>query len=109
MISENDPLGVSLDDLDAEIDALCEPPMPTPAAPLEFEPPAIVDGLENERYHADTDSVGVGGLRLVAKSPLHHWYACRREERELADPTPAQRLGTAIHAAILEPDRFASS
>lgn len=108
MVAPNDPLGVSTADLDGAIDALFEPPMPAPPAPLEFEPPAIVEHLPSETYHADMDSVGAGGLRELARSPLHHWWANRRPPREVKEPTPSQRLGTAIHAAVLEPERFAS-
>lgn len=104
-------LGVSDADiagLDAAVDALFEPATPTPAAPLEFEPPVIVEGLSQEKYHADIDSVGVGGLRELARSPLHHWWSHRRPDRVASDPTPSQRLGTAIHAAVLERERFES-
>ena len=109
MVDPNDPLGVLMADLDGAVDALFHLPTPAPAAPLDFEPPRIVENVPGETYHADLDSVGVGGLREVARSPLHHWWSHRRPGRVAKEPTAAQRLGTAIHAAVLEPERFASS
>lgn len=102
-------LGVSEADLelDAAIDNLCcLPPVPVrkPAAPV--LPPKVVLGLPFADYHGDLTSVGVGSLRDMARSPLHHYYAHRRPGREPEEPTPAQTLGTAIHCAVLEPDSF---
>lgn len=93
--------------LDAAIAGAVERLQPSPS-PVEFEPPCIVDGLDPAVYHADVNSVGVGGLRLVGRSPLHHWWAHRRPGRETPQPTPSQVTGTAIHAAVLEPERFRS-
>jgi len=94
-------------DLDDAIDAIGQPPTIAPSAPLEYEPPVVAENLPEETYHADLNSVGAGGLREVARSPLHHWWFSRRPERQRPEPTPSQRLGTAIHAAVLEPERFA--
>jgi len=109
-----DDLGVSLQDIEDLLesrglrDGFDDPPDPTPApaSPLEFEPPKIVEGLDAETYHADTGSVGAGGLSLLRRSPLHHWHACRRPGRTPEAPTDAQRFGTAVHCALLEPDQF---
>jgi len=96
-----------MDDVYDAADDLFGPIEPSPAPPLaEPEPPAIVEGLDPEVYHADINSVGVGGLRDFGRSPLHYWWAHRRPGREKPKATPAQVTGTAIHAAVLEPERF---
>lgn len=55
-----------------------------------------------EQYHAHP-AVGSSSLRtLIEQSPAHYiWNRLNPSE-----PTPAQRYGTAIHQAILEPDAF---
>jgi hypothetical protein len=62
--------------------------------------------LSNDEYHA-SEGISKSGLDLIAKSPLHYWAKYIDPQREPRDPTPSMRLGTAIHAAVLEPDRFA--
>ena len=61
----------------------------------------ITTELTNEQYH-DHDSISKSGLDLVARSPAHYRYAEQRE------PTRAMVIGSAVHAAILEPEVFAS-
>jgi hypothetical protein len=56
--------------------------------------------LSNEDYHRH-ESISKSGLDLISRSPAHFFYAARRE------PTRATQIGTAIHAAILEPEKFA--
>ena len=56
--------------------------------------------LSNAAYHA-LDAVGKSDLDMIAKSPLH-WKQAVREE------TPAMRIGSAVHCAVLEPERFAT-
>jgi len=56
--------------------------------------------LSNAAYH-DLDAVGKSDLDLIAKSPAHYRFAEREE-------TDALRLGSAVHCAVLEPDRFAA-
>src|SRR5690606_39465824 len=62
----------------------------------------ITTSMSNEEYHSLPDSISKSGLDLIARSPAHYRYAERRE------PTRAMVIGTAIHAAILEPDVFAT-
>lgn len=57
--------------------------------------------LSNADYHRE-EGISKSGLDLIARSPAHYRYAARRE------PSKAMSLGTATHAAILEPDAFAS-
>lgn len=55
-----------------------------------------------EEYHAHP-AVGSSSLRtLIEQSPAHYLH----ERLNPSEPTPAQRYGTAIHQAILEPDAF---
>lgn len=62
-------------------------------------------GISNADYHAGP-GISKSGLDLIAKSPLHYWSAYLDPDRKPREETPAMRLGTAIHAAVLEPDAF---
>jgi len=57
--------------------------------------------LSNADYHAH-DSISKSGLDLINRSPAHYFYAPKKT------PTRAMEVGTAIHTAILEPERFAA-
>lgn len=64
--------------------------------------------LSNNDYHAGP-GVSKSHLDVIAeKSPLHYWHKYVNAERVREEPTDAMQLGTAIHAAILEPDLFTS-
>ena len=71
----------------------------TPDMPLE----GLIIGMPNDVYHAAPDSISKSGLDLVNRSPAHYFFA------EDKPSTRAMQLGTALHAAILEPELFASS
>lgn len=60
----------------------------------------LVTGMSNEDYHR-YPAISKSGLDLIERSPAHYRY---REPREA---TRAMEIGTAIHASLLEPDRFA--
>lgn len=62
-------------------------------------PGLFVAGMDEGVYHAGPE-ISKSGLDLIEKSPAH--YA----QREQKEPTPAMRMGTAIHRALLEPERF---
>ena len=66
--------------------------------------PGIYD-LSNEEYH-EQNALNKSGLVQLAKSPAHfyEWYHAANEE-----PTKAMVIGTAIHTAILEPDKYDQS
>lgn len=66
----------------------------------------VVLDMSNEDYHS-SPGVSKSGLDLIAKSPLHYWARYLDPKREPHDPTAAMITGTAIHTAVLEPDRFA--
>ena len=56
--------------------------------------------LSNAAYHA-LDAVSKSDLDRIARSPAH-WKYGEREE------TAAMRIGSAVHCAVLEPERFAT-
>ena len=59
----------------------------------------FVTDMPNEAYHR-SEGVSKSGLDLISRSPAHYYYAQKRE------PTRAMAIGTAIHTALLEPERF---
>lgn len=67
------------------------------------QPMAMQVELTNEEYHADRTAVSSTGLKELLRSPMHyqHYLTAERTEKECF------RIGTAIHTALLEPDRFA--
>jgi PDDEXK-like domain of unknown function (DUF3799) len=65
--------------------------------------------ISNDDYHAGP-GISKSHLDVIAeKSPLHYWFKYLNPDREIEEPTDAMELGTAIHAAILEPDLFTSN
>lgn len=70
-------------------------------------PLGLVD-CSNEQYHSGP-GISKSHLDAIADaSPKHYWHKYINPDREPQPPTPAMVLGSAIHAAILEPDIFAS-
>lgn len=59
----------------------------------------FVEDMPNATYHA-MDGISKSGLDKIARSPAHY------KHRQFKEPTRAMAIGTAIHAAILEPVRF---
>ncbi len=59
----------------------------------------FVYDMPNDEYHG-LDGVSKSGLDKIARSPAHFKYGKPK------DPTRAMEIGTAIHTAILEPERF---
>lgn len=59
----------------------------------------FVLAMPNEAYHA-YEGISKSGLDLVNRSPAHYAFRAPRK------PTRAMEMGTAIHTAILEPERF---
>ena len=60
--------------------------------------PGVYDSYSNSAYHL-MDAISKSDLDLIHKSPYHYRMAIRSE-------TPAMKLGTALHCAVLEPERF---
>lgn len=69
---------------------------------MAIQPPCIITGMPNDVYHSWPNSVSKSQLDLIDRSPAHLRYAAKRES------TRAMEIGTAIHTALLEPERFAS-
>lgn len=65
----------------------------------------VIRGMPNDAYHAHA-AVGSSGLKAIGRSPLHYWARYLDPNRIPDEPSAALRLGTAIHAAVLEPVRF---
>lgn len=68
----------------------------TPRLPLS----GFVSDMPNEVYHTAPGFISKSGLDLINRSPAHYMYGAQRE------PSRSMHLGTAIHAAILEPELF---
>jgi hypothetical protein len=66
---------------------------------------SIIHDMPNAEYHAAA-AIGSSGLKLIARSPLHYWAKRLNPESEPDEQTPSQKLGTAYHTAIFEPERF---
>lgn len=68
-------------------------------APTNTTAVEVVHGLSNHEYH-QSDAISKSGLDLIHKAPaLYH-----HRRTHPAPPTPAMRMGTLVHSAILEPD-----
>jgi len=68
--------------------------------PCEPDAPMIVRGMPDADYHGHAGSISKSGLDLVARSPAHFRYAAPRAA------TRNMEIGSALHTALLEPDRF---
>lgn len=60
----------------------------------------FVAGMPNDEYHKYA-GISKSGLDLVDRSPAHYRY------REPVERSRAMDIGSAIHCALLEPERFA--
>lgn len=58
--------------------------------------------LSNEAYHGDKDVVTRSKLELILRSPAHYLHGIQHRK----PPTEAMIMGTALHAAVLEPEKF---
>lgn len=63
--------------------------------------------MPNAEYHGNT-AIGSSGIKELQQSPLHYWAKYLNPARERKEPTPAMKIGTAWHAAVFEPGKFAS-
>jgi hypothetical protein len=61
--------------------------------------------MTDNQYHTDK-RIGRSGLQLVAKSPAHYFAEYLDPNRVWKEPTKAMQIGTAFHAAVLEPNEF---
>lgn len=67
--------------------------------------PGVYPDISNHAYHTGP-GISNSGLNLLRKSPKHYWAAYLDPDREPREETPALRIGSAIHSAILEPEKF---
>ena len=63
--------------------------------------------MDITEYH-NHQAVSKSKLDSIALSPLHYWSRWLDPNRTQPQPTPAMEFGTAVHTAVLEPDRFAT-
>lgn len=80
-------------------------PIALPEIVTETFTPYLVENLSNEDYHADRTALSSTTLKTVLKSPasfLAYVSGLR------AKPSPALRIGSIIHEAVLEPASFKS-
>lgn len=68
---------------------------------MKIAPPCFIANMPNEVYHSQP-GVSNSGLKLVLCSPAHYKFQAERT------PSRAMEIGTAIHTALLEPERFAN-
>lgn len=65
---------------------------------------AVMFDSTMEEYHSDRGSVSSTALKALLRSPAHFKEAqLGRQKRQL----DSQRIGSAVHAAVFEPQRFA--
>ena len=65
----------------------------------------IYPDLPANEYHAGP-GVSSTMLKDMLRSPLHCWARHLDPERPQSTPTPAMQLGSAVHTAVLEPERW---
>ena len=61
--------------------------------------------ITNEQYHA-SEGISSSGLKLFARSPAHYYAAYLDPNRQPRKETPAFELGSLIHSAVLEPEKY---
>lgn len=65
-----------------------------------IEPKGFIAHMPDDVYHSTEGFVSSTGLKQVARSPAHYFYAPpKKSTREMV-------IGSATHCAILEPERF---
>ena len=69
---------------------------------MEIIPPCFISNMPNDVYHSTPEGISASGLKLMLRSPAHYRYQAARS------PSRAMEVGTAIHTALLEPERFAT-
>lgn len=83
--------------------------LPDWAAPYFVGPDApgkgIISSLDENLYHGTKSLVSKSSLDHIARSPLHYAHHLTAVNKA----TPAMAMGSALHAYVLEPDKFAST
>lgn len=84
----------------AVLEQVDAPEASVPAVP--FEP-----GVRTDVPHDDylkIDALSSSGIKRILQSPMHYRY----DQDNPSEPTDSMLIGTALHMAVLEPDRFAA-
>lgn len=68
---------------------------------MTIEPPCFIANMPNSVYHSTPEGISSSGLKQMLRSPAHYKFQAS------TPPTRAMEIGTAIHTALMEPDRFA--
>lgn len=76
---------------------------PTPRRIEGATPGCYALELTNGEYHSLPQSISCSGIKSILRSPAHF-----QAMREAFSPEPSDDLGTALHAILLEPERFAT-
>ncbi len=63
--------------------------------------------ITNDEYHS-IRALSASGMKDLAISPLRYWHRKLNPNREPEEPTPALKLGSALHTALLEPNKLDS-
>ena len=61
--------------------------------------------MEHSEYNA-LPGLSNSGMKDLMVSPLRFWYWHVRPDREERPPTPEMVVGSALHCAVIEPDKF---
>jgi len=61
--------------------------------------------ITNEQHHAHP-AIGSSDLKLFRRSPLHYWHRKHNPAYKPKPPSASMQMGTALHIALLEPERF---
>lgn len=61
----------------------------------------IIENMSLQEYHSMPDSISKSGLEMILRSPAHY------KNRDAFSGTRATVIGSAVHAAVLEPHIFA--
>jgi hypothetical protein len=59
--------------------------------------------VSNAEYHADS-AISASHLHAISRSPFTYYKRFIDPKRPAPEPSPAMRLGTFVHTAVLEPD-----
>jgi hypothetical protein len=70
---------------------------------MSFE--ALTESVTPEVY-SQIEALSYSGMKALAVSPLRYWHLFVNPNRPAIEETPAQRFGTALHCAVLEPGQF---
>jgi hypothetical protein len=67
----------------------------------------VIEAMPNHEYHG-TEHDSSSTLKLFAKSPKEYWHYRIKKDRESKKIGYSANIGTAVHAAVLEPSEFGS-